>query len=337
MNILTDFQMELISQTSIVHYIEYRFEKELDSVLHLLDIEKIPESLYDDNSSFMGRLTLSCNAFINKTEKAFFVERPIPDWVKTVSTEEPLGDLLNYCIESLDEGALVFEKIKNKIIEVNEEFEEISYDFTDEQINEVIEAANIIYHYCKNKEFEEQIDKVNLLKTTIKLVDNSSSSNIFRQSFINAFSIFDAYVFDFLKEYFYRNPDKVDSFFGIKNNDKIKVSLEEVISFSDIDSLKNDMIRKQFAGKYLREIIYKLHSYDNSLFDGIKFNELMELIERRNVHLHNKGFVDSKYCSKYNLNGYNVGDYAFIDSKYLFIRTFNTLSNFITNLNTVLR
>lgn len=99
MNFLTNFHMELISQTSIVRYIEDRCEKELNSVRHLLDIEKIPESLYDDNSDFMGRLTLSCDDFINKTEQAFVVERPIPNWVKTVSAEEPSWDLLNYCIE----------------------------------------------------------------------------------------------------------------------------------------------------------------------------------------------------------------------------------------------
>ena len=45
---------------------------------------------------------------------------------------------------------------------------------------------------------EEQDNIINVLKTTIKLVDNSSSSNIFRQSFINIFSIFDAYIFEYL-------------------------------------------------------------------------------------------------------------------------------------------
>ena len=43
---------------------------------------------------------------------------------------------------------------------------------------------------------------INSFKTSIKLVDNSSLSNIFRQSFINIFSIFDAYVFEYIEEFF---------------------------------------------------------------------------------------------------------------------------------------
>lgn len=42
---------------------------------------------------------------------------------------------------------------------------------------------------------------------------------------------------------------------------------------------------------------------------------LMEMIERRNIHLHNKGIVDKKYCSFFNIYHFHEGEYAFIDNK----------------------
>ena len=59
MGFLNDFQFELISQTTIVHYIEYRFEQELNKAKEFLDI-KIKENLYDNNSDYMKLLNSIC-------------------------------------------------------------------------------------------------------------------------------------------------------------------------------------------------------------------------------------------------------------------------------------
>jgi len=124
----------------------------------------------------------------------------------------------------------------------------------------------------------------------------------------------------------------LDNFFDNKNNDKVKVVLDEILSFSTIDELKYEIIRRQFSGKYLSELISKLKKQIPSLFDKKEFEKVMEIIGRRNIHLHNKGFVDEIYCKSFNLYSFNVGEYAFIDSNYLFIEVFNTLSTFVTNL-----
>lgn len=58
----------------------------------------------------------------------------------------------------------------------------------------------------------------------------------------------------------------------------------------------------------------------------------MEMIERRNIHLHNKGIVDEKYCGFFNIYHFCDGEYAFIDDKYLFTIVFNTLSQFTKNM-----
>lgn len=71
------------------------------------------------------------------------------------------------------------------------------------------------------------------------------------------------------------------------------------------------------------------------MFSEIDYPALMEMIERRNIHLHNKGFADSKYCTSFNIYKFNIGDYAYIDSEYLFIKVFNSLSRFATNFEKV--
>ena len=64
---------------------------------------------------------------------------------------------------------------------------------------------------------------INSFKTSIKLVDNSSLSNIFRQSFINIFSIFDAYVFEYIEEFFCAYPKELSRFLEVKNNEKLNL------------------------------------------------------------------------------------------------------------------
>lgn len=333
MSFPTDFQMELMSQTSIVHYIEYQFEKELQSVTGFLNI-KIVENLYDNNTKFMKALVSKCNNLKEQNSKLYIKERPLPSIAQNVDVREPVGEIITYCIECLDnDSKLNLKELQAELAETNKQNDENYYNFSEEQLKEIIDAAYIIYEYNKNNELEKQDNIVDLLKTTIKLVDNSSSSNIFRQSFINIFSIFDAYVFEHLKDYFYTHPNELETFLDLKTNDKIKITLEDTLSFSNIENLKYDMIQKQFSGKYLSEIIRKLKNYKVDLYKNIDYALLMEMIERRNIHLHNKGYVDEKYKNSFNIYKFNIGEYAYIDSEYLFIKVFNTLSQFATNFD----
>lgn len=331
---LTDFQFELISQTSIVHYIEYQFEQELNRAKRFLNI-KIEENPYDDNSDYMRVLNSACDDLLEKNSQSYLNEKKLPDIAQNVDVREPIGEVIQYCVETLEDGGyLGTTELKEELDEINringDDYS--SYDFTEEQIKQIIESAYIIKDYRVNAEMEEQDEVVNSLKTTIKLVDNSSSSNIFRQSFINVFSIFDAYVFEYLKQFFYAKPEELEKFLDIKNNEKVKMTLDEMLYFDSIEDLKITMVQKQFAGRYLSELISKLKKYKPNIFIDIEYPMLMEMIERRNIHLHNKGFVDNKYYSSFNIYKLNIGDYAYIDSEYLFIKAFNTLSRFATNI-----
>lgn len=110
------------------------------------------------------------------------------------------------------------------------------------------------------------------------------------------------------------------------------MTLDEILCFDSIENLKIDMVQKQFAGRYLSELISKLKNYKPDIFKDIEYPVLMEMVERRNIHLHNKGYADKKYCSSFNIYKLNVGDYVYIDREYLFIKVMNTLSKFSTNI-----
>lgn len=108
-------------------------------------------------------------------------------------------------------------------------------------------------------------------------------------------------MFDHLKQFFYTNSNELENFFDIKNNEKVKITLDEIVLFDSINDLKINMVQKQFYGKYLSELISKLKRYNPNIFNNIDYPTLMEMIERRNIHLPNKGFTDNKYCNSFNI------------------------------------
>lgn len=78
-----------------------------------------------------------------------------------------------------------------------------------------------------------------------------------------------------------------------------------------------------------------IYKYDNSVFniDGVDcYLTLMEIIQRRNLHIHKKGIVDEKYFTKGNGSeqGISVCDYAVIDNEYMHKAT-ELLEKFVTN------
>lgn len=333
MGLFTDIQFELISQTSIVQYIEYQFEQELEKAKSFLNI-KIEEKLYDNNSDYMRMLDSACDDLLEKNAQSYLIEKTLPDIARNVDFREPIGEVIQYCVEILETGSdLEINELKKELDEINKmDDDDNCYKFTEKQIEQIIEAAHIINDRRINLEMEEQDEIMNLLKISIKLVDNFSSSNIFRQSFINIFSVFDAYVFEHLKQFFYTHPKELEKFLDIKNSEKVKITLDEMLDFNSIEELRKDMVQKQFSGRYLSELVSKLKKYKPEIFNGIEYLMLMEMIERRNVHLHNKGFVDNKYYNSFNIYKLSIGDYAYIDSNYLFIKVFNTLSQFSINI-----
>ena len=64
----------------------------------------------------------------------------------------------------------------------------------------------------------------------------------------------------------------------------------------------------------------------------LQCDSVLEMIQRRNIHVHKKGIVDEKYLSKGNgaQLGLKIGDYATIDNSY-YLNVYETLGNFVDN------
>lgn len=101
MNFLNNFQSELISQTSIVHYIEFQFEQELNKVRRYLNVE-IKDELYNNNSNYMKLILSTCDELLSRNSKSYVAEKELPAIARNVDVREPIGEVIEYCIETLE-------------------------------------------------------------------------------------------------------------------------------------------------------------------------------------------------------------------------------------------
>ena len=84
-------------------------------------------------------------------------------------------------------------------------------------------------------------------------------------------------------------------------------------------------------GKYIKHLLKALHHSNNAVFDRIEYHKIMEMVNRRNIHIHNKGVVDERYVEEFNIYSYDTGEYAAITKQYFESAT-SILSTFIQNL-----
>jgi hypothetical protein len=197
-------------------------------------------------------------------------------------------------------------------------------------------ALNILAAKEYNKEIDELEYNVQWLedfRIHFKLYDVKNPINIYRQSFILIMAAFDAAVFDLVKELF------KDNFFQAMPllNAKGKIDISSLNEYRNFSEMKEREIENNLGKIYISEVLGVLYKYNKSLFiiDGIDiYNDILEMVSRRNIHLHNKGIIDQKYFEKGNgSQKYKLkkGQYAEIDSSYYFDIS-NKLEEFIKKI-----
>lgn len=93
------------------------------------------------------------------------------------------------------------------------------------------------------------------------------------------------------------------------------------------DAFRDRVIEDQLKKRYVKDLLALLHAQGVSLVDtaaGVKLVSVLELVLRRNVHVHNRGIVDARYLEadpatgtpKYNLFNLKPGAVAVIDAAY---------------------
>ena len=146
--------------------------------------------------------------------------------------------------------------------------------------------------------------------------------NVLRQGFILLLTAFDAAVFDLVRSAFNRNFFGLIGTFGRQE----KVSLETLARYGSFDALRDEIIEEQLKARYLKDLLFLLNDAGVQCVDeapGERFIELVELVMRRNVHVHNRGVVDERYLERdrqgtprFNIYNLTLGSIAEIDEPY---------------------
>ena len=223
-------------------------------------------------------------------------------------------------------------ELKKKIDLAEATYDDKYYNILEiEDYENILEFMRCTLHNEEIEEKEAELLEYQELQTLYGIFDEKAPINIYRQSFILLMTAFDAVIFDMSKILFYNNFFEIAPFI---NYDK-KFSLSDITKYDNFQEFSEKTIDLILTGKYIADLLEILYKYKKDIF---KLNGsdcypiIMEIIQRRNLHVHRKGIVDGKYFTKGNGSqlGIQIGDYAVIDDTY-FNMAVNLLEKFVEN------
>ncbi len=111
------------------------------------------------------------------------------------------------------------------------------------------------------------------------------------------------------------------------------LTTEAILEHSSIETLQQHILNKELSEisykSFFNQVQYVTQKF-NLNFVGSKDDvpKIVEIIETRNIHVHNRGIINTIYLSNFNLSEFYVDDYRKIDNDYL-KSSRNTLNAFI--------
>lgn len=167
----------------------------------------------------------------------------------------------------------------------------------------------------------EQFEEIELLA---RVARPDAEVNPLRQCFLLLTTAFDAAVFDLMRIAFKKKFFPLVGVFGGKD----KWSLEEMAEAGSFEAMQDRIIEEQLKKRYVKDLIGILDELGVKYVDekaGDKYADLIELIQRRNIHVHNRGIVDERYLeidpksqkTKFNTYNLKLGEVACIDVPYM--------------------
>jgi len=253
---------------------------------------------------------------------------PYPEKLSTIDGRTELGELIFAFMDFLKSGKKNEKDLKKEYFEILKPQEENltlhlfnikSITNLETAINYSIESAKYLNLKKEYDDLEYLIDHLRYIDVMLKMSNDSENLSFIRQGFILLITVFDATVFDLIKvllnDHFFKNIGRFS---------KEKISLESLKEYNDFDTLKLVLIDSSLSKKFLKETIFILKDLGLPLTKRKKdFPKLIELIMRRNIHVHNLGIVDERYLVKnsndsenFNLYKFKIDDYATIDLDY---------------------
>jgi hypothetical protein len=206
-------------------------------------------------------------------------------------------------------------------------------DIPEEDIEEFEKALEQVSDAASRLVAAQRADEVNEeLQGILELIDESelvartseeeAEINTQRQSYILMMTAFDAAIFDLVAIALEKDFFRLIGWFA----EKEKLALDKLFDYSSFEQLRDAVIERQLKAKYLKDLLFILNGHGISYVDGPPDRPILviELVQRRNLHIHNRGYVDARYLEnddtgvpRYNVYGLAEGSFALIDKPYL--------------------
>jgi hypothetical protein len=241
------------------------------------------------------------------------------------------GECIEYLIETLDRdsSAQAVDSVRRELKEQLESSEEEPVFIAnkkgsfDQLLDYSVQSALYIIQARRVDDLQWFLDAIEDVDITVRMSRTDTEINILRQGFLTLTTIFDATMFDLVRAALHRDFFSQIALFASKQD---KVSVEKLNKYSNFDEFRESVIEEQLKGMYLREVLFILSKNGVRLTDpskGDEFIHLLEVVMRRNIHIHNRGIVDGKYMEtdengtpRFNVYNLTLGTVANIDSQY---------------------
>jgi hypothetical protein len=264
------------------------------------------------------------------SEQRRLAELDLPRGLSSVDSRSNIGEWIEFVVDNFeaDRSSLTIERLQREVSEQQEAaIREIGEDaepeiLTSEQQDYVVRAGLYVIFDRSMNELTFVRDRIRELDLAARLSRPDTELSILRQAFILLMTAFDAAVFDLV-----RIALKND-FFGLigtfGKNDKI--SLSQLANHGSFDAFRDSEVEDQLKARYLKDLLFILDKLGVELANSgnsQKLIDLVELVLRRNIHVHNRGIVDERYLERddkdserYNIFRYTLGAVAHIDQNY---------------------
>lgn len=250
----------------------------------------------------------------------------MPEGLKSVDVRSFSGELIQFMLDGLegDQSPEFIETIRQEAIEQSKQLAEMEEnEIPDESvIDYAIQSALYILKSRKLNDLEYVCEKSDEIEIALRMLKPEAEINVLRQGFILLITIFDATIFDLMRFAIRKDFFRLIGVVGKQD----KIPLESLTRYGSFDEFRDVIVEEQLKPKYLKDILFILESQNVQYIDsssGFSPIHLKEMIQRRNIHIHNRGRVDEKYlerdnngATRYNIYNLAIGSIAQIDIPY---------------------
>lgn len=305
---------------NLTSYIETENVKSLIGEFTFYTDDSVQENKCQDIlRSLQQEILIEQNKIAGKLNNLSVIEAPI--WANCLEILNDDTGIINYIREtvysynSIDEGKdylknLSGKVLKNELLQFeldigSEEYYKFYDKFSIEDYDKAIQYVKITINNETIEDLNNDNNELSMFYSLFRLFDYSNNNNIYASSFLNIIKTF--------------------------------------------DKILNSIVKLKFSKKVRRhhkltDILVAIYGEDSSFFYLLgedKFVNVMELVARRNIYIHNDGLINSDYLNygafigcpeRWNLAGYSCGDFAPIDSDYYY-ESLGLIKGIITQLS----